>query len=116
MKVFNAACDAVLIRPFAAGVFTPKLESTLINPGRESEVCGPIISGYGIEMPYKMEGRILIRDWYRPRVCWIEENISAEVVVVLGKASLFKQVFGLAPDKFEGFYVSRCDDRQLILF
>lgn len=115
MKVFNATARVVVVRTFAAGVITPKLESVLILPGREIEVFGPILSDYGLRLPYKMDGRVLIRDWARPWVCWLEKAVEAEVVIREGEASRYKQPFDLERNKFEGFEAAFCDECHLVL-
>jgi len=115
MQVFNAASKAVLVRSFAAGVTTPQLECVLISPKTEVEVCGPIISGYGLVTPYRMIGKVLIRDWARPVVCWIERGKSAEVVLREGTYGTHIQPFALAPGLYEGFDVAFVDDCELIL-
>ena len=115
MHVFNAATKTIVVRSFAAGTFTPKLESVLINPGREVEVLGPILSEYGLRTPYKMQGNVLVRDWAQPWISWVEEKISAVVALKDGEASMHKQSF-MKPNQFEGFKIAFCEDRQLILF
>lgn len=114
MQVFNASTKTVVLRPFAAGKFNSLLECVFIKPGQEVEVAGPILSEYGLKSPYKIDGKVLIRDWAQPWVSWVEQKVSAVVAPRVGKVSTHKQPF-MKPGQFEGFQIAFFDDRDLII-
>jgi hypothetical protein len=116
MKIFNATSDVILLRPFVDGVSVPKLMSTLIKVGEEAVVNGPLLPKCGLRHPYQLLGNFLIRDWDRPTVSWLEFDITEEVAIRRGAASIYKRPFALSRDSVEGFYVAFCDDCKLILY
>jgi hypothetical protein len=116
MKVFNAASKAILLRPFAAGEIVAPDKFVLIEPGSEVVTLGPILSKYRLRLPYQMEGNVLVCDWDKPWVCWIEELVRAVVTVNPDKAESYKQPFSLSSGEVEGFWFAFSDNYQLINF
>ena len=114
MKVFNLAERAAVIQPFAAKKLAKAHQVVLIEPGQEVEVFGPILSEYGLKLPYVMFGNVLVRDWSRPKYIWSEKNITGMVFLRDGVKDSYKQPFALADGLIEGFHIAFLDDRRLI--